>query len=833
MTGSLRSFFEELLPMSPEGRERRLAELGASTPTIADELRRLLRIDAAAGDFLERGVAPMPVGLAAGQRLGGYLLLRQLGAGGMGTVWEAEQDAPQRRVAVKVLTRSTGTAADRWRFEHEVRVLATLQHPGIATLFEAGVQSVDDGEVAWFAMELVPGAVDLLTWVQTHGLSRDQRLQLFLRLCEAVAHGHRHGVVHRDLKPGNILVGTDGSLKLIDFGISRAIADDREDGLRTRTGELVGTLHYMSPERLRGDRAHDAASDVYALAVLLYQLLCGCPPFALAGRSLTEVVAAVCEHEPTSPRSHVPDLPRDLEWVVLRALEKDPVRRYASIDALAADLERFRAHLPVVARAAGVGYRARKFVRRHRVATAIAAAIAMGICVGGYGLWQGRERARLGEQLAVQGRDAAQAGEAAALRASLLSQEVRRVTSGLFDAIDETVSSRDLKVHELLDGAIVAAHPSADPEVEQAVRHVRASAYRRLGRFTEARREYERALQLQQDVLRLRAGTPAATAAESLGLVLAAEFGSTLVQVGERERGIDMLRGAVAASAAGCHAEHRQRVLRTFCRFLADENAHAELLANATELRAIADHNGDVACGIAADRWTANAAGALQRHEEATAAAERAWRAAAQHHGDGSKFTCEALGAFVTALQEARSLDAAEALYPDLIARARAVFGDGHDHLLTILNNHVHLLVSRGKRAEALTSMRAVLVAHETKGGSMTVPHLQALHNLGMLLNLTRRFDDAEPLLKRAADATETLFGGDNPEGAMMRFNHGACLAWMRRFEVAEPKLLAEYERLVALLPAGHGLLAQARRTIADAYAQNGRPEVAAAWRAK
>ena len=228
MTRGPRQWFEELVGLPAHARAARLAELARSDAGLAARVGELLRLDASAGTFLERTPAP-PFCAVAGQRLGRFRLVRPLGSGGMGMVWEAEQDEPRRKVAIKLLPPTRRSAADSWRFAHETQVLASLNHPAIATFFEAGSEPSGDAEVAWFAMELVPGARDVLTFVRTAGLSRDQRLQLFLRLCDAVAHGHRHGVVHRDLKPGNVLVGADGTLKLIDLA-----SPGRPRGLRRR-----------------------------------------------------------------------------------------------------------------------------------------------------------------------------------------------------------------------------------------------------------------------------------------------------------------------------------------------------------------------------------------------------------------------------------------------------------------------------------------------------------------------------------------------------------------------------------------------------------------------
>ncbi len=825
----VRSEFEALLGQPAERVQQRLRELAAADAWLADQLRELLQHDAAAGGWLERTPAA-PATMAAGQRLGRYRLLRPLGSGGMGAVWEAEQSDPHRKVAVKMLAGSTRSAAERWRFQQEVQVLAALQHPAIATFFEAGSDRFDGVVVDWLAMELVDGAADLLAWADAARLPRDERLALFVRLCEAVAHGHRHGVLHRDLKPGNVLVGRDGQLKLIDFGVARALGAGAAD-VATRTGEVLGTLQFMAPEQLRGQPAAiGVASDVYALGGILYHLLCGAPPFPFAGRSFAEIARLVLESEPVPPRSVRRDLPLDLEHIVLHALEKDVRRRYATVDALVDDLQRHRDHLPVKARPASAGDRLRKFVRRHRVAVAIAVALGAGSAAGGYGLWRGREQARAAEQVAIAGREAARQGEAAVAQAADLSREVLRVTVGLFEGIDETAAGRDVTVRELLDAAVIDERATREPRIEQAVRDVRGDAYSRIGRYAEARHELERAVALERDVVVAELVPEDAAATAGRAATRAAQLGRVLVRLGERERGEAMLRDAVDSAAAAGEAAQR-RVLQIYCHWLGEENLDRELVEVARQLQELADHSGDRVALFMAQRWLAKACGSLQQHAEAKAAAQAAWELAKAVFGPEHKQTCTAFGAFVTAFHEAGDLDTAARFYPELIDQVRRVYGQTHDHLLTTLNNHAHLLHTQGRRDEALAALRGVVAVHRARGGSMTVPHLQALHNLGQVLNMAGRLEEAEPLLREAANASRTLLGPQDCDGAKMRFNHGACLAWSRRFEEAEPVLLAEYETLVRLLPAGHDVLAKSRRTIAEAYRVNGKPEQAARWR--
>jgi tetratricopeptide (TPR) repeat protein len=852
----VRAEFERLVELAAAAREAALAVLSTTDHALAEQVRDLLRQDAAASGFLERAApaaGPASLLFAPGQRFGRYELVRPLGRGGMGTVFAAVQHDPERTVALKLLAHTGRAAAERWRFEQEVQVLAALSHPAIATFHEAGVTATAGGDVAWLAMELVAGATDLLSWAERMRLSRPARLALFLQLCDAVAYGHRRGVLHRDLKPSNVLVDSDGRLKLIDFGIARAVGGPF-DGPHTHTGEVVGTLHYMAPEQLRGrPDAIGTGCDVYALGVLLYHLLCGRAPFDFRGKSLAEVTAMVLDGEPLAPRHANPDLPEDLGWILLRAMAKELPRRYPSVEALADDVQRFQAHLPIAARAPSLGYRATKFVRRNRVGVAISTAVAFGLGVGVYGLWRGLEQARASESLAVQAgaearrgeaaaiaaqaaaelaREEARRGERAALRANEVSREMVRILAGLFDGIDDSAFSRDITVHEVLEAAALPAGAIREPSVEQAVREVRGRAFLRMHRFDAARVELERASELQR-LARPEPGSPqdAASIAEH-GWLLQGLLGRALLHTGEAERGEALLREMVAATATGVKPAVRIAALEQFCGFLAEQNQHAPLVANARELLELLppDHHRSL---VLAQQWLARGASSLGDHGTARQASEQATTLAAAHLGEDARLRCGLQATYVHSLQESGDLAAAAQHFPALIALTRQVYGEGHDNLLIVLNNHAHLLFSLGKRREAIDALRAVVEAHEGRGGPMTEAHLQALHNLGMVLNLSGRFAAAEPLLAAAAEHSRRLFDARNVDGVTMRFNHGACLAWSKRWQEAEPLLLAEYAALEALLPAGHEQLAKARRTIADAYRHNGHAEQGDRWRSQ
>ena len=348
--------------------------------------------------YLEQPANPVPAldvpmtDALIGRRLGAWRLTRQIGRGGMGVVYEARRDDQEfdRVAAVKILPAWSAGFAERFRAER--RVLAALDHPGIARLLDSGTS--DDG-IAWFVMEFVDGQ-SVTAWTTARRLPIRDRVALIERICDAVAYAHRHLVVHRDLKPANILVTADGQPKLLDFGIATLLS--AEDGVAigtTRTGHSSFTPEFASPEQIRGERV-TTASDVYSLGVLLYLLLAGKHPYALAGLSPLEVMRTVCEVEPSPPSRVAAEddrrvLAGDLDAVVGKALRKAPDERYASVAELAADLRAWRAGYPVVAAPASVGYRARRFIRRNRKAVSAAAALVVALAGGGAATaWQAR-----------------------------------------------------------------------------------------------------------------------------------------------------------------------------------------------------------------------------------------------------------------------------------------------------------------------------------------------------------------------------------------------------------------------------------------------------------
>jgi non-specific serine/threonine protein kinase/serine/threonine-protein kinase len=249
------------------------------------------------------------------------------------------------------------------RFEHESQALGRLQHPGIAQIYEAGTADTGFGPQPYFAMEFIRGH-PLREYAEAHHLDVRERLELMVKMCEAVDHAHQRGVIHRDLKPGNILVEESGQLKILDFGVARVTDSDAPITRQTDVGQLVGTLEYMSPEQVLANPVElDTRSDVYTLGVILYELLAGHRPYKLSGQ-LHEAVQAIREEDPAPLSSISRNYRGDIETIAAKALEKDKTRRYGSAAALAADIQRYLADQPIAARPPSASYQLHKFARQ-------------------------------------------------------------------------------------------------------------------------------------------------------------------------------------------------------------------------------------------------------------------------------------------------------------------------------------------------------------------------------------------------------------------------------------------------------------------------------------
>jgi WD40 repeat protein/predicted Ser/Thr protein kinase len=386
---AVEALFQQATELDSAQRGAFLDEQCAGDPDLRAAVERLLHFDAEAEndpDFLPspaasvRAALPLPAEPGLPLFIGRYRVLGRHGEGGMGIVYEAEQDNPRRTVAIKVIRAGYASAELLSRFRHEAGILARLQHPGIAEVYEAGIG--DDGR-PFFAMEFIAG-MPLDEYARSRGLDPRARLDLLAKVCDAVQHAHDKGVIHRDLKPGNILVDESGQPKVLDFGVAHVTAADLlTTAGRTEAGQLLGTLSYMSPEQVAADPAGlDGRSDVYTLGVILFELLAQRLPYQIDRLPGHEVARVIQEQEPSRLGSIDPHYRGDVEIIVAKALEKVKSRRYASAGDLALDIRRYLRGEAILARPASALYQLHKFARRHKALVAAASGIFAALVLG-------------------------------------------------------------------------------------------------------------------------------------------------------------------------------------------------------------------------------------------------------------------------------------------------------------------------------------------------------------------------------------------------------------------------------------------------------------------
>jgi non-specific serine/threonine protein kinase/serine/threonine-protein kinase len=424
----VKEVYEAALERPPAERAWFLRERCGSDGELLREVESLVAAHDEAGGFLETPAALPEEPARVGRRFGPYRVVAEIGRGGMGTVFRAvrEDDAFRKEVALK-LVRAAGGDLGTSRFRRERHILARLQHPNIATLYDGGTS--EEGQ-PFLVMELVEGQ-PLDRHCAAAGLGARERIALFRVICAAVHHAHQALVVHRDIKPTNILVTAEGVPKLLDFGIAKllAVEEDGSDGAPTATMLPLLTPEYASPEQVRGEPI-TTASDVYSLGVVLYELLAGRRPYELGTRALEEVLRVVGESEPRRPSdvaegtASARQLAGDLDTIVLKCLSKEPARRYASARELSDDLQRYLDGRPLLARPDTLRYRATKFVRRHRFAVVSSAIAVLGLVIGTVVAWRQAALAEANRQ-----------------RAERRFQDVRTLASSLlFDLHDEIVN---------------------------------------------------------------------------------------------------------------------------------------------------------------------------------------------------------------------------------------------------------------------------------------------------------------------------------------------------------------------------------------------------------
>lgn len=728
--GRVERIVQEALDQPTSQRAAYLDSACADDPTIRNEVERLLAAPATALlSFLETPAIQRPGGAATAEpgaptRVGRYRVKRKVGEGGMGAVYEAEQDQPRRTVALKLISASIAGGSLLRRFEREAEILGRLQHPGIAHIYEAGVAEVEwaaaEGGLdarspqlasplmtrqPFLAMEFIHGA-PLNHYVRTAAVGAKEVLDLVARIADAVHYAHLQGVVHRDLKPGNIVVDEKRQPKVLDFGVARVTESDLQTAtLQTAMGQLVGTVPYMSPEQVVGDPSLiDARSDVYSLGVILYELLAQRLPYEVRERSLPDAVRIIREEEPTRLSSVQTNFRGDIETIVGKALEKDRARRYQSAAELASDIRRYLCDEPIVARPASAWYQLRKLVRRNRGLAIGMATTLIALIAGLIGTTRGLLTTAAERDLAVAARGRAEllsvregharaAADASAERANAKAAEA----SAALDFMRRMLSAADtgqqqgkeLSVREVLERAVKEIDDGSlqgQPLVEAPTRGVIGDTLRALGRYADAEPQLRRALDLYVANL----GEESIEAAGAMN-----RLGEFLVNMERIDAAEPLLRRAL---------DLRRRLL---------PNNHRDLLNSINNVAQV--------------------------------------------------------------LRAQRKLEEAVPLFTEVVERRRAADGPRHPLVGIGVGTLGEALYALGRVEEAATAYAEAL--------SILREHLPThiftaitLNNYGRMLQFEHRYAEAEPVLREAHDLLLKLYGQEHPETAGVGVNLSTLL---------------------------------------------------------
>lgn len=774
-------------------------------------------------------------------RIGRYTIVGLLGTGGMSSVYEAVHQATSTRIALKVIRVGLATARQRVRFQLEAELLARLNHPHIAHFKDAGQSEAEyaDGSRtprSYIAMEYVDG-VPIHRYALEHNLSQHDRVELISIVARAVQHAHERGVIHRDLKPANILVspapdGTLGTPKVVDFGIAKLTSPDRAV---TVSGLILGTPNYMSPEQLSGKhKLVGPASDVYGLGAVLYELLAGRPPVESPSGLSPSAVFAMLQAEPTRVINLKSDVPRDLDAVVHRALERSIDRRYPTAREFADDLDRWLTNRPVVARPPTITDRFRLQLRRRPRLT-------VGVLVGGVALltlgstagWQAWRaiqaervaRQQLAEAIAERARADEQSRIAEAVQAFLARDILaaagseRQIELGL-------KPNPDIKLTEVLDRAVReldAGRLTSQPAVEAAIRTTIANAFLSLGLA-------ERALPHAQGGSDLFDANPQSDAASRV--MARATLGTCLSQSGKLTEAITVLRGALDAARDQLGPDHRQTLITTqkLASALGRTGETKESLTLAIDAasrmkRTLGPTDPDTILAIIT---VGNLAPEPKRVKD-LAELKATYESARAALGDENPSTLALLASIGRTHMAQAQWAEAEKVYVPLCEISARVLGPEHETTLARQNNLALAYSSQGRLPEAIAIFESVLKSRRARGTGDDAALLSTLQNLGAARMRSGDLAGAAADMENAAEVRTRLLGADHRDTLMGLSNLAEVYRRAKQLDRADTLIQDVIKRMDATLGQDHEFTILARGLTAQIFIDRGQPQAAEA----
>jgi serine/threonine protein kinase/tetratricopeptide (TPR) repeat protein len=789
-------------------------------------------------------VTGFPSSAQPGATVGPYHLLQRLGEGGMGEVWLAEQTRPvHRSVALKIIKAGMDTAQVIARFEAERQALAVMDHPGIATVFDGG--STPEGR-PYFAMEYVKGE-PITAYADRYRLSTAARLDLFICVCEAVQHAHQKGVIHRDLKPSNVLVTLQDDHpvpKIIDFGVAKATTQHlTERSLFTELGVLIGTPEYMSPEQAELTGLDiDTRTDVYALGVLLYELLTGALPLdrkLLRDKGLDELRRTIREVEPTRPSTRITQqgpasteaakhrhteparlasqLRGDLDWITMKALEKDRTRRYDTALGLANDVRRHLRNEPVLAGPPSAAYRTKKFVRRHRFGVGAAAtfvlllvALAVTMTIQAQRIARERDRAN---------------------REATVARQVSEFLVGMFKGSDPFEGrGRELTAREVLDRGSQRMRTELRDQPE-----VRATLMDTMGRVYLELGKYDTAAQLAEEALRYREGA----------------FGRDSLEVASTLNSMGAIKGQ-----QGAFIEAERMLLEALDiqrRRLGQENPRvAETLLTLGEVRyASGDWPGAErtlreSLGMyrkvvgSDDLWLANALNdlalvleRLSKREECEALYRESLAIRRKRLGNDHPYVAQTLNNIALLYSSQGKAPQAEPLLQEALVSNRKAFGDIHPAVGTNLSNLALVYRDMGNLLKAEEYCRKVVELDTQIFGENNPSVAGDIQMLGGVLKRQKKLKEAESAFRKALQIKLKHFPSDHWQVATTKNLLGDCLMDEEDYTAAEPLLIESAGIIMKQFGGSHERTQAATTRVVTLYERWGKPTQAAEWRAK